>query len=117
MGSLGSYDFRTLLFRALSKLEFSELVRLTPHRIVHFSAFGLLSVCSSLALDRATQRTIGLGAVIVFGIAVEILEFLGSTNPFEFSDVRDGVFAACAGYALAGAFFFLRNSEKSAKRL
>ena len=117
MGSLGPYDFRGLLFTALTKLGFSELVRLTPHRIVHFSAFGLLSLCSSLAFERTAQRPIGLGAVILFGIAVEILEFLGSTNPFEFSDVRDDIFAACAGYALAGAFFLLRNSEKSAKRL
>jgi len=64
-----------------------------------------------------TQRLMALGAVILFGIIVEILEFLGSTNPFEFSDVRDDVLAACAGYAFAEAFSFLQNSKQSVKRL
>jgi hypothetical protein len=107
LGSFGPFDLRgLLLMHTNSGGQKPTLFNLTPHRLVHFALFGLLSMLLSLTGKRAYQRLLALGSVIGFGLLVEMAEFLFSTNPFEFGDLRDDAWAACAGYALAEAYLF-----------
>jgi hypothetical protein len=108
-GSLGGIEFKNLLLKSITLPGFPGLFRLTPHRLLHFTAFGLLSVCLCLTFERSYQRILMLGSVIALGVLVESIEFLGSTNPFEFWDVRDDLYAACAGYALVETYYFARR--------
>ena len=108
-GSLGGLEFKNLLLKSIILLGLPGLFRLTPHRLAHFTAFGFLSVCMCLTFERSYQRILMLGSVIALGVLVESIEFFGSTNPFEFWDVRDDLVAACAGYALVETYYFTRR--------
>jgi hypothetical protein len=92
------------------------LFRLTPHRILHFLAFGVLSLCLSLTVGRSYQRLLILGLVVVLGMLIETVEFLGSANRFEFADVRDDALAAFAGCMLAEAYSRRRVADQAGNR-
>ena len=78
-------------------LGINGLFHLTLHRVVHFAAFGLLSVLLSAAVENFPQRLRCLAIIAAFAILIEQGESLLSHNVFETWDVRDDVFAAMAG--------------------
>jgi hypothetical protein len=113
VGSLGPYDFRSLfLVRLDTSSRIPALSRLILHRTAHFSAFGLLALFLSVSLRRPGYRLFALGFVIMLGIVIEVAEFLLSTNPFEFWDVRDDAVAASTGYVLAEALLFTVSAAR-----
>jgi len=83
---------------------------------LHLLAFGTLSTSLSLTGRRIQRRILTLSLLIAFAILVETAELIGSTVPFEFSDVRDDLVAALVGYAIAEAFFLLEPSSQSVNR-
>jgi hypothetical protein len=98
LGSFGSFDVRTLLrMNSTTDLGVNGLFHLTLHRVVHFAAFGLLSILLCAAVRNFPQRLRCLAIIAVFAILIEQGESVLSHNVFESWDVRDDVFAALGG--------------------
>ncbi len=111
IGSLGPFDFRGPWLGA--KVGFFGMFHLTPHRVMHFSAFGILAAVLTLSGSRIRDRLFGLAMAISFGVLIEVLEFLSTTNKFEYWDVRDDALAAFLGFALAEAFLLAASAARS----
>ena len=111
LGSIGPYDLKTVLLMHSNHPVSVIGLKMTPHRLVHFLAFGTLSLCSCIAPNQRYLRVALAGTVIMFGLAVETAEFLLSTNPFESWDLRDDAIASLGGYAAAEALHALLNAR------
>lgn len=97
-------------------ITFLGLFRITLHRLLHFLAFGLLAAVITLLSSRISHRLSGLGLVICFGCAIEVLQWLQSRNGLEFRDVRDDAVAALGGAILTEIYRFITNARTRANR-
>jgi hypothetical protein len=110
-GSLGSFHFPRRAWLD-TRVDIFGLFQLTVHRLVHFAAFGIFAIILTLSGRLVHHRLLGLIGAICFGIVIELVEFLVSTNNFEFEDVRDDTLAALSGYMLTEAYLFLTSRRR-----
>jgi len=113
IGSLGPFDFRQDFGAFLRHpLPLFGTLHVTPHRLIHFAAFGTLGILVVLISSRAYQMLLGLAAVIILGLSIESVQYLFSTNPFETWDLWDDACAACLGHFSAVAVIYCANPRR-----
>jgi hypothetical protein len=116
IGSLGPFDFRQNFGATWRRqLPLFGGLSVTPHRLFHFAAFGLLGILVVLISSRAYQLLLGLAAVITLGLSIESAQYLFSTNPFESWDLRDDICAACVGHFCTALFLYCAHSAKRSR--
>ena len=91
--SLGDLNFRP----AVNSIGTRFPSALSPHRVLHLLAFGVLAALSAKTTCRPSSRILAVAGVIAFGGAIEMAEFLKSHNVFEFWDLRDDSLGALLG--------------------
>ncbi len=110
LGSLGPSEIRdALVMHSAKRVHILGLPPLTPHRLVHFFAFGALSFAGGSYVRESWSRLGCPFLVIGFAILIELAEYLPTDNPFETWDVRDDSLAAVVGWGLSQLISVLRN--------